>query len=101
MKRLGRAVVFAVSFLHVVAPAGAAEEAKRVTVAVMDFAAANASAQDAAIVSNFVRMAMVRLGVFAVVDKKNMDRVLQEQAFQQTGCTSQECAVKLGKLLNS
>jgi hypothetical protein len=29
-----------------------------------------------------------------------MDKVLAEQAFQQTGCTSEECAVKLGKLLN-
>jgi len=29
-----------------------------------------------------------------------MDRILAEQAFQQTGCTSSECAVKLGKLLN-
>ena len=27
-------------------------------------------------------------------------RVLAEQAFQQTGCTSQECAVRPGKLLN-
>jgi hypothetical protein len=29
-----------------------------------------------------------------------MEKVLAEQAFQQTGCTSQECAVKLGRLLN-
>jgi TolB-like protein len=29
-----------------------------------------------------------------------MDKILAEQAFQQTGCTTQECAVKLGKVLN-
>jgi hypothetical protein len=34
------------------------------------------------------------------VDKANMDRLMAEQAFQQTGCTDSDCAVKLGKLLN-
>jgi len=29
-----------------------------------------------------------------------MEKVLAEHAFQQTGCTSDECAVKLGRLLN-
>ena len=108
MKRvLGMAVV-ALAVLGGAVPAGAVEEpapsvegSARATIAVMDLVASNASAADAAIISNFVRMSFVRLGVFSVVDKKNMDRVLQEQAFQQTGCTSQECAVKLGKLLNT
>src|SRR6185436_12704616 len=39
-------------------------------------------------------------GAFQVVEKANMEKVLQEQAFQQSGCTTQECAVKLGKVLN-
>lgn len=70
------------------------------TIAVMDFTAANASTSEAVAVSGFVRNSVVRSATYTVVDKKNMDRILQEQAFQQTGCTSQECAVKLGKLLN-
>lgn len=70
------------------------------TIAVMDFTASGASASEAAAVSSFVRNAVVRSGTYTVVDKKNMDKILQEQAFQQTGCTSQDCAVKLGKLLN-
>src|SRR5690348_3252693 len=82
-------------FLAAVTPARAAE-----TIAIMDFTAANASASEAVAVSGFVRNAVVRAGTYTVVDKKNMDKILGEQAFQQTGCTSQECAVKLGKLLN-
>ncbi len=70
------------------------------TIAIMDFTASGASASEAAAISGFVRNAVVRSGTYTVVDKKNMDKILQEQAFQQTGCTSQECAVKLGKLLN-
>jgi len=71
------------------------------TIAVMEFNAANASSSDASTLSGFVRGAVVRSGKYLVVEKKNMDKILAEQAFQQTGCTSSECAVKLGKILNS
>jgi len=70
------------------------------TIAVMDFSANNASGGDASVLSELVREAVINSGEFTVVDKKNMDKLLQEQAFQRTGCTSEECAVKLGKVLN-
>jgi hypothetical protein len=69
-------------------------------VAILDFKPNNVSAGDAAVVSDFVRSAFVKSGVYTVVDKANMERILAEQAFQQTGCTDSDCAVKLGKLLN-
>lgn len=78
----------------------AAAHAANPTLAVMDFSANNASAGDAAVLSELVREAVINSGAFTVVDKKNMDKLLQEQAFQRTGCTSEECAVKLGKVLN-
>ena len=81
----------------IVSPVSAEEKP---AVAVMDFAASNAPATEASIMADFVRSAVVRSGKFKVVDKKNMETILAEQAFQQTGCTSSECAVKLGKLLN-
>ena len=34
------------------------------------------------------------------MDRNNMDTVLAEQKFQNSGCTEQECAVEMGKLLN-
>jgi formylglycine-generating enzyme required for sulfatase activity len=36
-----------------------------------------------------------------VVEERKMRKVLAVQAFQQTGCTDQTCAVKLGRLLNA
>ena len=66
----------------------------------MDFKPNNASASEAVAISGFVRSAFVKAGVYSIVDKANMERILSEQAFQQTGCTSEACAVKLGKLLN-
>ena len=42
---------------------------------------------------------MVNVGVFQVVERGQMEMLLEEQGFQQTGCTSAECAVEMGKLL--
>jgi hypothetical protein len=35
------------------------------------------------------------------VERNQMHSILNEQGFQQTGCTDQECAVKIGKLLSA
>jgi len=75
-------------------------EAKDRTMAVANFEPQNSSAADAAVIADLLRNALVQEGAFNIVEKANMDKVLAEQAFQQTGCTSQECAVKLGKVLN-
>lgn len=69
-------------------------------IAVADFTANNAPLGDAAVVSEMVRVAVFRGGNYSVVEKKSMDALLAEQAFQQTGCTTEECAVKMGRLLN-
>ena len=70
------------------------------TVAVLDFEANNASATDAAVLTELVRSALVNTRAIILVDKKNMQAIMAEQAFQQTGCTTDGCAVKLGRLLN-
>jgi len=80
--------------------AGASAGETGTTVAVLDFEANNASAADAAVLTELVRSALVNTHAITLVDKKNMQAILSEQAFQQTGCTTEVCAVKLGRLLN-
>ncbi|MFH1958466.1 MAG: ankyrin repeat domain-containing protein [bacterium] len=58
------------------------------------------SASDAVFITNFFRRAMVNSKIFNVLDRNNMDKILAEQGFQQTGCTTEDCAVQMGKLLN-
>ncbi len=70
------------------------------TLAVADLQAESVSASDASVITSLLRGELVKTGRFKVVEKANMDKILQEQAFQQTGCTSSECAVKLGRVLN-
>ncbi|MFC2061225.1 CsgG/HfaB family protein [Elusimicrobiota bacterium] len=74
--------------------------AKKETIAVMDFEGQNVSAMDATVVTGFLRTALVNDKYFNVTERKSMEKVLAEQGFQQTGCTTQDCAVKIGNLLN-
>ncbi len=68
--------------------------------AVAELTAEGVSGSDASAIANLLREALVRTGAFVVVEKKGMDKILAEQAFQSTGCTAQDCAVKLGRILN-
>ena len=43
---------------------------------------------------------LVNSGKFNVIEKNNMDKVLAEQGFQNSGCSSADCAVQMGKILN-
>jgi len=71
------------------------------SVAVIDFVAkGGVPKEDASMLSDFFRSDLVRMGAYDVVDRKNMDAVLKELEFSQSGCTDAECAVKIGQLLN-
>ncbi|OIO75355.1 MAG: hypothetical protein AUJ85_03285 [Elusimicrobia bacterium CG1_02_37_114] len=76
------------------------ERTEKINIAVADFSGQNVSAADASIVAGFLRTELVNTGAFNVMDRANMEMVLAEQKFQLSGCTSEECAVKMGKLLN-
>jgi len=71
-----------------------------INIAVADFAGKNVSQADASIVADFLRTELVNTGVYNVIEKANMEKILAEAAFQQSGCTTSECAVQIGKLLN-
>ena len=71
----------------------------RQTVAVIDFDASGISQLEATSLTNRFRTAVGDVGAMRLVKRGMMEEVLQEQGFQQTGCTSEECAVEVGQLL--
>jgi TolB-like protein len=75
------------------------QEPSKISVAVIDLSGKNVPESGIVALSNVVRRELVRIGNFNVVDRGNMETILQEQGFQQTGCTSQECIVQVGKIL--
>jgi len=80
--------------------AGTAFASEKISMAVLDLKANNVPAVTASTISDFLRLELLNTGRFAVMDRSNMDKVLQEQAFQQAGCTETDCAVKIGQILN-
>ena len=75
-------------------------EPKKIFLAVMELDnKGGLTDQECSLLSDNVRQELFSSGRYRVVDRKNMDQILNEQGFQLTGCTSQECAVQVGKLL--
>jgi len=58
------------------------------------------SPQEAAVLTSRLRSNLVSTNVFNVLNRGLMDEILKEQGFQQSGCTTAECAVEIGKMLN-
>jgi hypothetical protein len=73
----------------------------RMNIAVAEFSGRNVSSMEAAIVSDFLRGELVKTEQFNMLDRQNMETLLNEQKFSNvSGCTTEECAVQMGKLLN-
>ena len=90
--------LFLLLFLSCVCVAGlhAADEE---LVAVMDLTPQAARPEEALAITNQLRTQLLKTGKFTLVDRSQMESILKEQALQQTGCTSDECAVQVGKIL--
>ena len=71
----------------------------RETVAILDFEGRGISQLEAQTLTDRFRTALAGAGILRLVERQMMEEVLQEQGFQQTGCTSDECAVEVGQLL--
>jgi hypothetical protein len=82
-------------------PFADAQEVKdeRELVAVMDLQAVQATPAEVQALTDRLREVLHKSGRFKLVERGQMDAVLNEQALQQTGCTSQECAVQVGRIL--
>jgi len=58
------------------------------------------SAADASIVQDFLYTEFHKIKTVNLVDRQNMETILTEQNFQQTGCTTVDCIITMGKILN-
>ncbi len=90
---------FWAAVLLVVAANAQAQEERKELIAVMELQPVGASEVEASALSDRLREELLRTGQFTMVDRSQMEAVLEEQAFQQIGCTEQECAVQVGQIL--
>jgi TolB-like protein len=77
------------------------QEQKKPAIAVLTIESKGGiSKSEAATLSDRLGSMLVNTDAFIVLERGKMNDILTEQGFQQTGCTSTECAVEVGKLLN-
>ena len=81
-----------------VAPSSISAQSQQ-SIAVLDLEARGISAVETASLTDRLRSEMVKTGRITVVERGQMQQILQEQDFQLTGCTTEECAVEIGQLL--
>jgi len=70
-------------------------------IAVHDIAGPNLTETQKKQIFNKLETELVNLQTYEVISRSNVDKILKEQKFQHSGCTDQECAAKIGKLLNA
>lgn len=75
-------------------------ETKKEIVGIYNITARNVDENSADTVSDILRSEIAKTGKFEVLDRSNMDKILQEQNFQTSGITNSDDAVKAGKILN-
>ncbi len=69
------------------------------TVAILDFEGRGIDQMEAATLTDRLMSEMVNTDAVIMVERNQMDEILQEQGFQQSGCTTAECAAEVGALL--
>ncbi len=74
-----------------------AQSTKRI--AVLDLQGDGVSKSAAKTLSERLRSKLVNTGAFHVLEREQMDEILGEQGFQQSGCVSDECLVEIGRLV--
>lgn len=68
-------------------------------IAILDLEGRGISELEAQTLTDRMRSELVNTGAVTIVERSQMQEILEEQGFQQSGCTSDECAVEVGKLL--
>ena len=69
-------------------------------IAVVDFEALGVSNEDARALTNRLMVEMHRTNKFMVLEREMLDKIIEEQKFQLSGCNSDVCLVELGQIAN-
>lgn len=68
-------------------------------IAVLDLRGDGVSDSEARTLTDRLRSRLVNTGAFIVLEREQMDEILNEQGFQQSGCVSDECLVEIGRMV--
>ncbi|KAA3615788.1 MAG: hypothetical protein D8M58_16500 [Calditrichaeota bacterium] len=93
-------LILSISFLIFNSFLSAQDNPKIPQVAVLTFDGRGLTSIETWPLTDRFRGELVKTRAFVVLERQLMESILKEQGFQQTGCTSTECAIQAGKILN-
>ena len=89
-----------IPFLYALCLAAAMASAQTPMVAVMPLETSDVSPGEAQLLGDAIGTRLQKTGVYRVMERSQMEKLLAEQGFQQSGvCSGAECAVQIGRVL--
>ena len=87
------------SLLITILTASIMAQSGKPTVAILDFEGQDVSASEVQTLTERMRTEIGNTNAVRLIERKAVEKIMAEQGFQQTGCTSDECAAEVGQLL--
>lgn len=72
---------------------------EKVGIAILQLDNNGITSSEANALTDRLRLEIFRNSVFEVMERQKMDEILDEMEFQVSGCTSDECALEIGRLI--
>ena len=94
-------LVMVLGCVAALAPFAAADDDGRVAVGAVDLVSESVPPAELAVLSDRLRSELFQTGRFRVVEREQMEEILSEQGFQQSGCSSTDCVVEIGRLIGA
>ena len=69
--------------------------------AVLELEPFGLSNTEAKILTQRLTSQLIAISDYTIVERANIEKILKEQKFQNSGCTDSECAVEIGQLINA
>ena len=77
----------------------AVAQSSKPTVAILDFEGQGVDAGDVQTLTERMRTEIGNTNAIRLIERKAVEKIMAEQGFQQSGCTSDECAAEVGAML--
>ena len=87
-------------FLLILLTVSLAQTAREV-IAVSDISNQGLESYEIKSISNKIESELVNLGKYDVTSRQDVEEIIKEMKFQKSGCTDQQCAAEIGKILNA
>ena len=79
--------------------AAVSAQSDKPTVAILDFEGQDVDASEVKTLTERMRTEIGNTKAVRLIERKAVENIMQEQGLQQSGCTTDECAAKVGQLL--